>query len=282
MALDNLAIANGALLRLGAKKISSLTEPGNDAATLCNHWIDRVRREALRAHPWNFALKRAQLDTYPQATLTPGAATGTGVSFTTNAAIFTEPDVEYRLVGATGWVARIKTYVSGTEVKADIEAALPGVTPVAAGQWRIAPAYGPAFRYAKPADYLRMAEVSSPTGVVSPMGFSTIWSLIGPSRSNTPDPFKIEGQYLVSDIGPRINVQYIADVSDPALWDDLCANAIESLLAFRVCYGVTGSLQAAKTQWDAYQAALHEARTADGQEGSADDAGSDVLIAVRR
>jgi hypothetical protein len=44
---------------------------------------------------------------------------------------------------------------------------------------------------------------------------------------------------------------------------------------------VTGSLQAAKTHHDGWKECLAEARTIDGQEGTSDDTGSDVLLAVR-
>jgi hypothetical protein len=60
MANSTVAICNIALGNLGANLISSLSETSAES-TLCNvHW-DNVRRSTLSIHPWNFAIKRAQL-----------------------------------------------------------------------------------------------------------------------------------------------------------------------------------------------------------------------------
>lgn len=283
MALDDLAVANGALMRLGAAPITSLTED-SDRARLCNAWLARVRREVLRAYPWNVAIRRVRLSAFPAGTLTPSATTGSGVTFTASDPVFVASDVGSLLVGSAtaSGVARISAYVSATQVKADIEAAFSTTSAIPAESWRIAPAFGWAFRYAKPSDYLRLWEVQSPqprsmAGLVSPL-LGTLFTPL----SNAPEPVRVEGPYLLSDIGGRLDLVYIADVVDPAQWDELLANAVESLLAFRICYGVTGSLSAAKTQWEAYQASLAEARTIDSQEGTSDEYGSNVLISVRR
>lgn len=53
-------IANRALQKLGAERITSLTQNSENAraANLC---YTSIRDAELRAHPWNFAIKRAQL-----------------------------------------------------------------------------------------------------------------------------------------------------------------------------------------------------------------------------
>lgn len=53
-------ICNNALVRLGANFITSLTEDTVEAIA-CNQMYDTVRRDLLRNHPWNFAIKRAKL-----------------------------------------------------------------------------------------------------------------------------------------------------------------------------------------------------------------------------
>lgn len=55
-------ICNSALVSLGANTINSLTQNSVEA-NQCNAKWDIVRREELRAHPWNFAIKRVQLPT---------------------------------------------------------------------------------------------------------------------------------------------------------------------------------------------------------------------------
>lgn len=282
MATDNLEIANGALIRLGAKPISALTEE-TGRAKLCNQWINKVRRQALRAHPWNCALVRTVLNTFPNATLTPGATSGSGVTFTASSAVFTVgQDESYRLISADNKEARIVSVVDPQTVVADIEVAFSSVTPLAYQAWRIAPAWEWLYRYAKPADYLRVAKIETTNGLSTTGGgpFSWTWWNRG-QRDNSPVPVKVEGQFLISNAGPKMLVQYIRDLTDTTKFDPLLDEAIESLLAFRIAYGVTGSLQTAKANHDAYKETLAEARSIDGQEGTGDDSGSDVLLSVR-
>ena len=54
MSASAIDICNLALVRLGHAPIQSLTE-GSEEANKCQTLYDRIRRTALRAHPWNFA-----------------------------------------------------------------------------------------------------------------------------------------------------------------------------------------------------------------------------------
>ena len=60
MATNNIEICNAALSRVGAPFISALTDT-DKRSKLCNLMYDRVRKKLLRSHPWNFAMKRAEL-----------------------------------------------------------------------------------------------------------------------------------------------------------------------------------------------------------------------------
>ena len=53
-------ICNIALTNLGEPKVVSLTE-NSERARLCNLRYPDVRDAVLRSHPWNCAMKRAQL-----------------------------------------------------------------------------------------------------------------------------------------------------------------------------------------------------------------------------
>ena len=53
-------IANRALQKLGAESIVSLTQDSENARA-CNLCYEPIRDAELRAHPWNFAIKRASL-----------------------------------------------------------------------------------------------------------------------------------------------------------------------------------------------------------------------------
>jgi len=60
MTVSVVDICNSALYKIGASRISSLTEQ-NKPARICNDIYSKIRDEVLRAHPWNFAIKRIQL-----------------------------------------------------------------------------------------------------------------------------------------------------------------------------------------------------------------------------
>lgn len=57
-----LQIANGALVKLGARTISSLSGTDKESR-LCNERFDSCRKALLRLYPWQFAIVRATLDT---------------------------------------------------------------------------------------------------------------------------------------------------------------------------------------------------------------------------
>lgn len=284
LATTQLDIANRALLRLGAKKIDSLTED-SDRARACDAEVDEVRQETLRAHPWNFARKRARLNTFPQMNLQPGAGanvTGTqGVTFTSvlpGAFLTTGQDVGARIIG-NGGTARITSVTDSQNAVADIDAAFSDLTLIGVEKWRITVGWEWDFRYAKPADYLRL--VTAQGLAIRGLGSSIIWTWWR-DLNNAPEPVKVEDQFLVSNVGGKMDIAYTRDVTDITLWDSLAKSAFAALLAFRICYAVTGSLAASKTQHDAYMADLASARTMNGQEGSPDDSGSDILLAVRQ
>lgn len=74
------------------------------------------------------------------ANLTPGATTGAGITFTASAAVFTSADVgKYlRNIEAAGYgYAKIVTYVSPTEVTADISVDFDNTTVIATGSWQV-------------------------------------------------------------------------------------------------------------------------------------------------
>ena len=57
MAISKVAIANLALQKLGATRISSLTQNDPNAASM-NAAYDAIRRRELRAYEWSFAIRR--------------------------------------------------------------------------------------------------------------------------------------------------------------------------------------------------------------------------------
>lgn len=284
LALTQLDIANRALVRLGAKKIVALDED-SDRARACVAEVDEVRQETLRAHPWNFARKRTRLNTFPQATLTPGAGANVsstvGVQFNASqpgAFLITGQDVGARILG-NGGTARITSVTDSQNVVADIDSAFADLTVIAVELWRVTVGWEWDFRYRKPADYLRLVTAQGLS--LKGIGTSILWNWWRDLNS-APEPVKVEDQFLVSNVGGKMDIAYTADITDISLWDSLAKSAFAAMLAYRICYAVTGSLQASKTQHDSFKADLMEARTMNGQEGSPDDSGSDILLAVRQ
>jgi hypothetical protein len=54
-------IANLALVRIGAQRISDLTDPGSKNARVCNEVFDQVMEEVIRSAEWNCLKDRANL-----------------------------------------------------------------------------------------------------------------------------------------------------------------------------------------------------------------------------
>ncbi len=60
MTISRVSIANSALLKLGAERITAMTDD-NKRARVCNEQFEKIRDLVLIKHPWNFALKRVTL-----------------------------------------------------------------------------------------------------------------------------------------------------------------------------------------------------------------------------
>lgn len=68
MSLSAVQICNLALMKVGDVSISALTDSSKEARA-CNVFYPAMRDELLQSHPWNFALKRADISA--QVTTTP-------------------------------------------------------------------------------------------------------------------------------------------------------------------------------------------------------------------
>jgi len=60
MATSSVEICNSALIKIGAKTITALSDD-TKAARLCNEQYDKLRKKLLRSHLWNFAIFRKSL-----------------------------------------------------------------------------------------------------------------------------------------------------------------------------------------------------------------------------
>ena len=58
--MSDVSVCNEALLLLGDKTISSLSDTSTEGK-ICNAMYDSCRQDLLRKHPWNFAIERVSL-----------------------------------------------------------------------------------------------------------------------------------------------------------------------------------------------------------------------------
>ena len=101
-------LCNLALAKVGNEQITSLTE-NSKAARLCNLVYEPMRDATLRAHPWNFAIKRIEL---AANTLTPAYEYNTQ---------FTLPSDFLRLIG-TNMLDTAKFTVEGNQLLCNVSA----------------------------------------------------------------------------------------------------------------------------------------------------------------
>ena len=94
-----------------------------------------------------------------------------------------------------------------------------------------------------------------------------------------PD-FNIKGRYIYTDES-TINIEFIARITNPGLFDSLLKEAIEARLAAELAYPITRTPSVAQTMWALYESKLREARTMDGMEGLQDVWESNALTDVR-
>jgi hypothetical protein len=230
----------------------------------------------MQEHPWNFTVARTRLSAVATTTLTPGAgatvADTTGVTFTAGISTFLSTDVGYRIVGNSG-EARITGYTSGTVVTGTIDTAFADLTTIAAGDWRIAPAWGHDYRYLLPTDAIRIMQIDTAGGVFWRPGL--VWV------DTAQIPFKIERGYILTDEGNALFVQYIADITDVTKYPPIFETAFVALLAYELSFPTTGNTQLSRSLYDVYRLKLAEARSIDGQEGTGMSTDIEDLIAVR-
>ena len=114
-------------------------------------------------------------------------------------------------------------------------------------QLSTAPAFGYAFAYELPADYIRLQFV----------GEDELDDVV----------YEVEGRTIVTD-EPICYLKYTSRVTDTGLFDTKFAAAMAAKLAVYSAWAITASPGMVKNMSDLYAATLSEATGADGQEGS--------------
>ena len=273
-------ILQDAIGRLGRFPAPSGDDP-IDPTGLANGFYPGARDELIRLWPPRFSRTRVRLDATTTTTLTPAAVTGDAILFTAGVATFVAADVGLRILADNGGVARIVGFTSTTEVTADIEEDFPDLVAIAAGDWHLAPPWNWAYRYALPTDYLRLTETQNPTAWnAAPVtwGWPNTWTLGGQPYQ---EPAVREGAYLVSDVGPTLDIEYGARVTDPTLFDSSFRSVLAALIAWRLALPVTGKPQIVQLMQAAFMQEFKAVRGVDKLDTARPPRFSNSLLSVR-
>lgn len=250
MATD-LTVINSALLLLGDEKVSAYpVTDGSARGDLVNELYPTIREATMTAREWPFALRRVKLFAYsePNATLTPGAVSGTGVTFTASAAVFAAGDVGKVLRGdPTMQVigkATIVSFTDTTHVVADITENFASTSAIASGSWRLylaPPAFGYEWTIAGPSQKLRITSVKA-TKSIEPPYFDETY-------------FTLEGLDILSNFD-EIYVRYIFNVTNTADWSPLFIYTLILHLAAIFAEPITGQIEKASFFKKRYEESL--------------------------
>ena len=71
---------------------------------------------------------------------------------------------------------------------------------------------------------------------------------------------------MLADVTGPLRIRYIADLTEPALWDDLFVRAFAARIGFAIADRITGDRGRKDDAWIAYQDALSQAKRVDARE----------------
>jgi hypothetical protein len=259
MASNDFEIVNLALVRLGATRITSLSD-GSRNANEANAIYSLIRDEVLRGHAWNWATRVADLEAHIDNVLTitditqanPGVVTYTG----------TDPadGDEYKIAAVVGMtelngniytVQNVNTVADTFELYDDEGKKLNTTTYTAYGSAGTATEqithesaeYDNVFHL--PDDNLRILELNK-----NP---EALYEVIEDHLFTNED----EGE-----------VQYIKQVTTVTTYDANFVNAFAWRLAAELCVVLTGSMKKVQMCWNGYDGAMTKARNMDASEGN--------------
>lgn len=251
MALSKLIIANMALQKIGAKKITSLdiaVDTSDEAASVAACY-DSIRNLVLCETLWTFAQKRAYL-----AKVITGATQTNPVVISSTAHGFIDGDtvVITDVVGMTQLNAQTFT-VTASSANAFSLLGINGIPYAAYVSGGFATKkYMGAFnqdgmtaQYARPSDMLRLNYVSDTSAVI-----------------------RLEGQSILSDTY-GLSCIYTYQNDDPTTYYPSFGIALSSRLAYELCFFISESVSKAQEVFEAYEKVdLPRAKAQDSQQGT--------------
>lgn len=246
-----------ALSKLGASQLTSLSD-NTRAAIAANLVFSKKRKELLRSHPWNFALKRAFLsrvkdtstsvnsstDTFTSAS-TLNMETGDIITIQLNSGTLPSPLIE-------GTYYAIKLTSTTFQLAEDQENAVNGTaiditdSPTFNAYFYVGSPFEYGSKFSLPSDYLR-----------------------GLKEEEKDTDWVKEGQYILSN-DTSFNLEYVADITDPTLFDPSFDELLATLIAKELSYTLVQSMTLKDQMEREYRNLLREVRSFDAQEGTPD------------
>lgn len=112
-----------------------------------------------------------------------------------------------------------------------------------------APAWGYGYAYQLPVDFLKIMQVND------------YFQVYGTSEYRNMDdsPYAIEGQNILTDYSAPLKIRYVADITDPGLFDPLFDEVMASKLAYEGCYAIMQSRDGQRMADQDYKQALSAA-----------------------
>lgn len=248
MAVTEVSICNMALSRIGHTTISALSD-ANDAARQCNLHYEPSRDGLLRAHPWNFAMKRTRLITQAETAKSIVSAT------VANPVVLEVTGHGY----SDGNRVKVKDVAGMTALNDRLfpidvltantfsllnENGLSYAAYTGSGTVTKVPANDFEYWFALPSDSLR------------------VWTVDG----DTPGyEYRVEGGRILAH-SDAVDVVYISQVTDTAQFDSQFVDILAQKLAAEVSQKLSDNANLTASLWQVYERKLSEARTFDAQE----------------
>lgn len=267
MAVTEVSICKLALTRVGQdpNSLTALADATKEGR-LCTVHYEPSRDAVLRAHPWNFAIKRADLalTTQPITDITaanPAVVTYSGADSYANgdrvyiAAVVGMTEIN----GLYGTVASVNTGANTFQLSDINSSAFTAY--VSGGTITIAPPFEFGFKFPLPTDCLKVIRTESDS-----VGIDA--------------EYRIEGRYLLA-YDDTFAIEYIAQITDPTQFDALFVDLLAQRLAAEMCTAFTNNANMTENLWRIYNDKLGEARSTDAQEGTPRELNVDSWTAAR-
>lgn len=249
----SLSICNSALIKLGAESISSLSD-NNKRAKLCNAQYEVLKNKVLRAHPWNFAIKRAKLTVNAQEP-SWGFYSSFDLPGDCLRVLETQGRIDFAIEGNLLSIKEGFTEMATEEIEAGSTSTTINVTN----------------SIAQVGDVVL---INSERRVVSGVTANDV--SLSVALSGAPSATDAMVIYRPADV----YIKYIADVDESEFTDDF-AEALAHYIAYELAFSLNQSKELRNENYQLYQEIVRETRSYDAQEGTPEDYIVDTFTGAR-